>query len=85
MVQPANPVVNSLEITGAWRRLTGRDAPITDVALREELRITQQMNPMPELHLRPNAETRYEVVDQVLATIKAEHVGEVGFVGNEST
>jgi biopolymer transport protein ExbD len=41
------------------------------------------MSPVPELHLRPDPETRYEVVDQVLATIKSEHVNKVGFIGNE--
>ncbi len=74
--------MNNLEITRTgvtyWN-----GSPITDVELREELRLTQQMDPVPELHLRPNAEARYEVVDRVLATIKAEHVEKVGFVGNE--
>jgi biopolymer transport protein ExbD len=42
------------------------------------------MRPVPELHLRPAADARYEVVDRVLATIKSEHVEKFGFVGNEA-
>jgi biopolymer transport protein ExbD len=38
----------------------------------------------PELHLRPHPQSRYEVVDQVLAIIKREQVKRVGFVANES-
>ena len=41
------------------------------------------MRPVPELHLRPDPEARYEVVDKLLATIKQEQVEKVGFVGNE--
>jgi biopolymer transport protein ExbD len=38
---------------------------------------------VPELHLRPDPQSRYEVVDRVLGMIKREHVQKVGFVGNE--
>ena len=81
-VEPPNPVVNTLEITRAGMTLWN-GSPVRDGELRKELRLTQQMDPAPELHLRPNAEARYEVVDRVLATIKSEHVEKVGFVGNE--
>jgi biopolymer transport protein ExbD len=82
VVQPPHPLVNNLEITKAGT-LLWNGLPISDAALRQELRITQQMSPVPELHLRPDADTRYEVVDRVLAAIKSEHVKKVGFVGNE--
>jgi biopolymer transport protein ExbD len=76
------PSVNNLEITKAGAILWN-GAPVAEPALREELRLTQQMDPVPELHIRPDPETRYEVVDRLLATIKGEHVEKVGFVGNE--
>lgn len=76
------PSVNNLEITKAGAILWN-GAPVAEPALREELRLTQQMDPVPELHIRPDPETRYEVVDRLLATIKSEHVEKVGFVGNE--
>jgi biopolymer transport protein ExbD len=81
-VQPPNPVVNNLQITRGGV-IFWNGSPVTDGELRQELRLTQQMAPVPELHLRPDPETRYEVVDRVLATIKTEHVEKVGFVGNE--
>ena len=34
--------------------------------LRSYLDATQQMNPIPELHLQPDATARYETVDKVL-------------------
>src|SRR6476646_7643485 len=43
----------------------------------------QQMNPVPELHLQPDATARYELVDEVLAVTKKAHVQKMGFVGNE--
>jgi len=81
---PPSPhaVVNDVDITQAGIVLWN-GSPINDAAFRKELRLTQQMNPVPELHLRPDPATRYEVVDKVLATIKSEHVQKVGFVGNE--
>jgi biopolymer transport protein ExbD len=82
LVVPPNPVVNTIETTKAGAVLwDGR--PVSNVELRQELRVTQQMSPVPELHLRPHPETRYEVVDGVLATIKREQVRNFGFVGNE--
>jgi biopolymer transport protein ExbD len=41
------------------------------------------MSPTPELHLRPDAQARYERVMDVLAIVKREHVQKFGFVGNE--
>jgi biopolymer transport protein ExbD len=42
------------------------------------------MNPVPELHLRPAPDARYEVVDSVLAVTKRANVTKMGFVGNEA-
>jgi biopolymer transport protein ExbD len=85
-VQPPPPppklLVNNLEITEAGI-LLWNGTPISEATLRQFLRITQQMNPTPELHLRPAARTRYEIVDRVLVDIKREHVEKLAFVGNE--
>ena len=58
-------------------------APVTMQQLRAYLDTTQQMNPVPELHLQPDATARYELVDEVLAVTKKAHVQKMGFVGNE--
>ena len=52
--------------------------------LRYELALIRRMRPAPELHLRPDAEARYEVVDRVLADIKRADIKKFGFVGNEA-
>ena len=41
------------------------------------------MSPLPELHLQPDPQARYLVVDQVLAVTKRANVEKMGFVGNE--
>jgi len=43
-----------------------------------------QMATPPELHLRPDAQARYEIVDKVLADIKRADIKKFGFVGNEA-
>ena len=57
---------------------------MSESELRYELAATQRMRTLPELHLRPDAQARYEVVDRVLGLIKRERVQKVGFVGNEA-
>src|SRR6185503_12692462 len=51
--------------------------------IKNKVVVTAQMNPVPELHLQPDATARYELVDQVLAVTKQAHVQKMGFVGNE--
>jgi len=60
------------------------DIPISKTDLALVLRQTQQMRPLPELHLRPDPTARYGTVDDILGIIKREHVEKFGFVGNES-
>jgi biopolymer transport protein ExbD len=64
--------------------ITWNDVSMSMENLGYELAATQRMRPLPELHLRPDAEARYETVDRVLALIKQEKVQKVGFVGNEA-
>ena len=79
---PINPVKNVLSIN-AQDQVLWNGSPVTMQQLRSYLDTTQQMNPIPELHMQPDATARYEVVDQVLAVTKQAHVQKMGFVGNE--
>ena len=79
---PIDPVKNKVTIT-AQRQVLWNGAPVTMDQLRSYLDTTQQMNPIPELHLQPDATAPYETVDQVLAVTKRAHVQKMGFVGNE--
>jgi biopolymer transport protein ExbD len=80
---PVDPVKNKVVITPAGQVLWN-GAAVDLVTLRQYLDLTQQMNPIPELHLQPDPNARYELVDQVLAVTKRAHVEKMGFVGNEA-
>ena len=79
---PINPIKNTLSIN-AQDQVLWNGSPVTMQQLRSYLDATQQMNPIPELHLQPDATARYEIVDNVLAVTKKAHVQKMGFVGNE--
>ena len=79
---PIQPLKNTVGLT-AQGQITWNGNPISKEQLRAYLETTQQMNPVPELHLQPDATARYELVDEVLAITKKAHVQKMGFVGNE--
>jgi biopolymer transport protein ExbD len=79
---PIDPVKNVVSVN-AQDQVLWNGAPVTMQQLRQYLDTTQQMNPIPELHLQPDASARYEIVDEVLAVTKRAHVQKMGFVGNE--
>jgi biopolymer transport protein ExbD len=80
---PIMPTKNKVVITAAGQILWN-GTPVSPVQLRQYLDATQQMDPIPELHLQPEPNARYELVDQVLAITKRAHVDKMGFVGNEA-
>jgi len=80
---PIEPVKNKVVVTAAGQILWN-GAPVDQQQLRQYLELSQQMNPIPELHLQPEPEARYELVDEVLAVTKRAHVEKMGFVGNEA-
>jgi biopolymer transport protein ExbD len=79
---PIEPIKNKV-VVSAQGQILWNGSPVTKQQLRQYLDVTQQMNPIPELHLQPDATARYELVDEVLAITKQAHVQKMGFVGNE--
>ena len=79
---PIKPVSNTVVVTSD-NQILWNGQPVTQPQLRQYLDLTQQMNPIPELHLQPDSTARYDLVDQVLAVTKRAHVQKMGFVGNE--
>ena len=75
-----------------WNKIViaGSDAilwngqPISKAELAPTLAMTTVMSPQPELQLQPQANARWELVDEVLAITKRAHVTRMGFVGNEA-
>ena len=79
---PILPTKN-IVVVNAQDQILWNGAPVNAQQLRAYLDQTQQMNPIPELHLQPDATARYEMVDEGLAITKRAHVQKMGFVGNE--
>ena len=79
---PIDPIKNVVTIIQK-NQVMWNGSPVTLPQLRTYLDATQQMNPIPELHLQPDATARYELVDEVLAVTKQAKVQKMGFVGNE--
>jgi biopolymer transport protein ExbD len=80
---PVDPVKNKV-VVAANGQILWNGTPINLVTLRQYLDLTQQMAPVPELHLQPEPQARYELVDQVLAVTKRAQVEKMGFIGNEA-
>ena len=80
---PIEPVKNKVVVTNDGKILWN-GSELNQTQLRQYLDVTQQMDPVPELHLQPEPEARYELVDEVLAVTKKANVTKMGFVGNEA-
>ena len=79
---PVDPIKNKVSVDPSGT-ITWNGSPIDQTTLRLYLERTRAMTPEPELHVQPDAQARYVVVDQVLAIIKRSGVTKMGFVGNE--
>jgi biopolymer transport protein ExbD len=79
---PIKPDINKLAIDASGAILWNGSA-IDLVTLRQYLDSTKVMTPEPELHVQPDAQARYDIVDQVLAVVKKSEITKLGFVGNE--
>ena len=80
---PVDPIKNVLSVT-ANGTTTWNGQPVNLDQLRQYLDVSQQMNPIPELHLQPEPDAPYGTVDEVLAVTKRAHVEKMGFIGNEA-
>ena len=77
-----DPVKNKVSIDPAGT-IMWNGSPIDLLTLRQYLNESLKLPVEPELQFQPDAQTRYVVVDQVLAEIKRAGVTKMGFVGNE--
>ncbi len=57
---------------------------VTFAQVRDLLNRSQLMDPIPELHLQPDAQAPYETVDKVLKETKLAKISKMGFIGNEA-
>lgn len=78
-----NPLRNRLDIDPAGvTRWNGQ--VVNDQALGALLGAVAKAPTQPEVHFKPDAQARYERVDEVLAMAKQRGVAKLGFVGNEA-
>lgn len=77
-----DPVKNNIT-TDTAGQIFWNGTPTNLIQLRQYIDLTKNVNPEPELHLQPDPNTRYEVIDGVLATVKKAQAEKFGFVGNE--
>jgi biopolymer transport protein ExbD len=77
-----DPQKNKIAIDAAGTT-TWNGVPVNEQTLAQYLDQSAAMNPEPELHFQPDANTRYETVDQILAIIKRSPITKLGFIGNE--
>ena len=77
-----DPVKNEVYISPG-NEILWNGSPINTTQLRQYLDQTVRMNPVPELHMRPDAQARYDLVDEVLAITRRAEVTNLGFIGNE--
>ena len=80
---PSDPVKNKVVIT-AGGEILWNGGPVSQEQLRQYLELSQQIQPIPELHLQPEPDAKYVLVDEVLAITKRARVEKMGFVGNEA-
>ena len=78
-----NPVKNKLAIDAAGT-ITWNGSAIDKATLRNYLKASMAMPVEPELQFQPDRQTRYVIVDEVLAIIKHSGITKLGFVGNEA-
>ena len=76
---PEKPETITLDIN-AEGQLFWNNAPVTQAELAERFVTASQKKPLPELQLRADKSTRYEVIAQVMAAAQNNGMTKIGFV-----
>ena len=61
------------------------DEPVTDAILQSQLRVAAQKSPQPELQIRADKETEYQIVASVMTDAKNAGMVKVGFITQASS
>jgi biopolymer transport protein ExbD len=76
------PITLSVKDTG---ELYWNDEPITEAALQAQLRVAAQRTPQPELQIRADKDTEYQIVASVMTDAKNAGMVKVGFITQASS
>ena len=74
---PPDPIDLAIKEDGS---LYWNDSAISDLELKAQLAVTAQRTPQPELQIRAEKATRYEIVAKVMADAKNQGMVKIGFV-----
>jgi biopolymer transport protein ExbD len=80
---PVKPTVNKVTLSRDGVVLWN-GAAVNGGQLVQNLQITRDMKPEPELQFQPDSEASYDLSAKVLSYIKSSKVTKFGFVGNEA-
>ena len=79
---PPEPITLGVKTSG---QLYWNDEPITEAALQAQLRVAAQRTPQPELQIRADKETEYQIVASVMTDAKNAGMVKVGFITQASS
>ena len=71
------PITLSVKDNG---ELYWNDEPITEAAMQAQLRVAAQRTPQPELQIRADRDTEYQIVASVMTDAKNSGMVKVGFI-----
>jgi len=78
-----DPVINRVSVD-FLNVVYWNDQEVSFATLRQYLDVAARMQPQPEIHLKPDALARYDVVNNIMAQAQLAGVTKIGFVGNEA-
>lgn len=79
---PVPPTVVDLEIDFGGA-ITWNGTPVPDMTTLDNYFRQAAEDPLTEIHIRPDAVTKWDVVAKVLALAQQDQVQKIGFAGNE--
>ncbi len=76
---PEKPEVVSIAIDGAGK-MYWNDVPMVQGELKAKLQLVADKKPQPELHIRADKETRYQLLAEVMADAQNAGITKLGFL-----
>lgn len=74
---PPEPIDLAIKATG---ELYWNDEPLTEAMLQAQLRVVAQRSPQPELQIRADKTTQYQLIATVMADAKNAGMVKIGFI-----
>jgi biopolymer transport protein ExbD len=74
---PPEPIDLAVKETG---EIFWNDELVTEAMLQAQLRVSAQKNPQPELQIRADKDTKYQLIATVMANAKSAGMVKIGFI-----